>query len=113
MEKQNWQDILLKAIEDSKKEKRSPIKNKPLPKERIVLSAKEEGLLWFEMLKALKGMKTKNGVISFPAYFEAICRKFSMTKARAWNCLFFLAEFDLVEIVKCHGLRLKYKIEEI
>ncbi|MBU3913688.1 MAG: hypothetical protein KKE50_06365 [Nanoarchaeota archaeon] len=56
-------------------------------------------------------MLTSQQVISFPNYFEKVCRKFSITKTKARNCLFFLAEFGLVEIVKFHGIRLRYTIK--
>jgi hypothetical protein len=83
---------------------------RPIPKEKIILSSREDGLLWFEMLKILSTIRTKNGIISFPNYFEQICRKFSIKKSKAWNCMFFLVEFGLIEIVSCHGIRLKYSV---
>lgn len=87
------------------------IKKKILNVEEIIISPKENGLLWFEMLKTLSLLKSTNGIISFPDYFEKACTKFSITKAKAWNCMFFLKEFGLIEIVKCHGIKLNYLIK--
>lgn len=115
-ENPTWVTEILKMMDEAKSnkskfQKKQKISNKKIiPGETIVLSAKEDGLLWFEMLKTLQELKSKNEIISFPLYFENVCRKFSITKAKAWNCLFFLAEFGLVEIVKCHGIKLKYEI---
>lgn len=114
-----WVDKILSILEEAKQDKKNwekeqrkkAINEQPIPEEKIVLSPKEEGLLWFEMLKVLNKIKPKNEIIPFPSYFEKVCSKFSMTKAKAWNCLFFLAEFGLIEIVKFHGIKLLFKTE--
>lgn len=80
-------------------------------KPKIIWEIKEDGLLWTEMLIVLYKIKKRNkDIISFPNVFEKICSKFSITKAKAWNCLFFLKEFGLIEIISCHGIKLNYKI---
>lgn len=103
----SWVNILLDVAKDSKKQEN---KKNAKPKEQIILTTKEEGLLWFEMLKSLSELDKKEKIIPFPKVFKKICTKFSMTKAKAWNCLFFLAEFSLIEIISGHGVRLNYKI---
>lgn len=86
-------------------------------KTKLFLTYKTEGLLWSEMLNELRKLeentRSKNNIISFPNVFERLCTKFSMTKAKMWNCLFFLREFGLVEVVRGRGIRLKYKINNL
>lgn len=78
---------------------------------KIIWEIKEDGLLWTEMLKSLYNLKKRNKtLIPFPTIFESVCRKFSITKSKAWNCLFFLKEFGLIEISRSHGIRLNYKL---
>ncbi len=80
-------------------------------KPKIIFELKEDGLLWTEMLITLHKIKRKNkSIIPFPIIFESVCRKFSITKTKVWNCLFFLREFGLIEIIKCHGIKLNYRI---
>ncbi|MEK6800532.1 MAG: hypothetical protein AABY05_01235 [Nanoarchaeota archaeon] len=105
MENPKWMDKLLNLVEEVKKE--TP--KQTLTKENIILKPKTEGLLWFEMLKALNSINNKKEIIPFPFVFEKICRRFSIKKAKAWNCLFFLAEFGLIDIVRFHGIRLNYR----
>jgi hypothetical protein len=71
MENPEWVNKLLQLIEEvkSEEEKQKQEEQPPIPKEKIILSTKEEGLLWFEMLKTLSTTKTKNGIIRFPDYF--------------------------------------------
>lgn len=85
----------------------SPGEEKP----KIMWEIKEDGLLWTEMLRTLYKTKRRKEIIPFPVVFGRICSKFSITKAKAWNCLFFLKEFGLIEISKCHGIKLNYKIQ--
>lgn len=79
-------------------------------KPKIIWEIKEDGLLWTEMLKALSTIKINKRVIPFKTVFECICRRFCITKSKAWNCLFFLREFGLIEIRRSHGIKLNYKI---
>ncbi len=81
-----------------------------MKQEKITLTAKAEGLLWFEMLRSLSGIKSRKEIIPFPLVFEKVCSKFSITKAKAWNCLFFLAEFGLIKVTPCHGIKLNYDL---
>lgn len=60
-----WVDKILQLVEESKREPKSlrltkPKEVKPTCKEKIVLSSKEDGLLWFEMLKALSTAKSSS-----------------------------------------------------
>jgi hypothetical protein len=115
----SWMRDLLNLMEEAEKAKVLKKKENPdkvieisdEPLEKIVISSKERGLLWFEMLEILQKLKSKNEIISFPEYFECVCRKFSIKKAKAWNCLFFLVDFGFIEIVKFRGIKLKYTIE--
>ena len=83
---------------------------------KLVLTANKEGLLWTELLNHLNKVsssykfKNQDRILPFPVVFEAICRKFSMPKEKAWNCLFFLAEFGVIKVMKFHGIKLNYKI---
>lgn len=106
MRNPEWVNNLLTLVEEAKKES----KEKPSIKEQIILIPKSEGLLWFEMLKDLDSIKNKKEIIPFPLVFQKICSRFSMKKSKAWNCLFFLAEFGLIDIIKYHGIKLNYKI---
>jgi len=109
MENPPWVKILLDLENEVKNNRHTaPPEIKEIPK--IVLSPKEEGLLWFEMLRCLKELEKDREIISFTKYFESICRKFSITKAKAWNCLFFLAEFGFIKIIRCHGIKINYKL---
>ncbi len=49
-------------------------------------------------------------IISFPHLFEKICRNFSISKQECWELLFLLREFELIEIVKGHGIRIAGRI---
>ncbi len=78
---------------------------------KIVLTPKEEGLLWTEMLKELRSLKKRNrDIIPFPDVYEKLCRKFSMRKAKVMNCLLFLAEFGFIKFVCCKGIKLNYEV---
>lgn len=109
-ENPEWVKKINKLIEQAKGERKS--KSEVKKKQQIILTPKEEGLLWTEMLKDLASLKKNKEIISFSTVFEKICRKFSITKAKAWNCMFFLVEFGLIEIVRFHGIRLNYKINK-
>jgi len=83
-----------------------------------LLTINKEGLLWAELLNHLNEVansykfKNQNKILPFPAVFEAICRKCSIKKAKAWECLFFLSEFGLIEVVRFHGIKLNYKVKK-
>lgn len=85
---------------------------------KITLQTNKEGLLWTELLNHLNRtfssykFKNQNKILPFPVVFGAICRKCSINKAKAWECLFFLSEFGLIEVVKFHGIRLNYKVKK-
>jgi len=51
--------------------------------------------------------RVKKQIISFPEIFEKLCRGFSITKKEAWELLFILRDFDLIEIKKFHGVVIK------
>lgn len=99
-----WVNKLHELLKESKIEKQQ---SEQIKKEQIIITTRDEGLLWTEMLNELYKLDKKE-IIPFPMVFEKICTKFSMTKAKAWNCLFFLREFGFIEIAKCHGIRLNY-----
>jgi hypothetical protein len=82
------------------------------PSLKIKFTPKEEGLLWTEMLEYLYllNKKNHNSYIPYKNLFECICRKFSIKKAKAWNCIFFLREFGFIEIVRFKGIKLTYEI---
>ena len=83
----------------------------------IFHSKNESGLLWNKLLQRLKEVEESakylpnKRYISFPEVFLKICRSNSITKKSAWECLFFLQEFGLIEISCGHGVRLKYEIK--
>ncbi len=107
MENPLWMNKLLEIVEE-KKSPETEIKKQS----RIILDIKEDGLLWTEMLKTLYKIKRKRKeIIPFPVVFWGICSKFSITKAKGWNCLFFLKEFGLIEISRSHGIKLNYRIK--
>lgn len=108
----NWQDVILKLCDEPYSK---PCLKHPKPtynngKFVFNIKLRDEGLLWVEMLNCLYKLKKNKEIISFPTIFEGVCTKFSMTKAKAWNCLFFLAEFGLIEVVKGHGVKLNYEM---
>ncbi len=63
----------------------------------------------FQRLEELRKQHHKE-IISFPHLFEKICRNFSINKQQCWELLFLLKEFELIEIVKGHGIRIVRKI---
>lgn len=82
---------------------------------KIILTANKDGLLWTELISVLcqtakKHKIAKDGIVSFPFVFEAVCRKFSIDKKRCWNCLFFLAEFGVIQVVPYHGIKLNFEV---
>lgn len=79
---------------------------------KIKLTSKEDGLLWTEMLNYLNllNKKSYHSYIPFSELFEGLCRKFSIKKAKAWNCIFFLKEFGFIEVVRFRGIKLTYSI---
>lgn len=101
----------LNEIMESQKEETN--KKEPEKKHaRIILIPRDEGLLWYEMLKDLNSLKRyDNEVIKYSKVFEKICKRFSIKKPRARECLFFLREFQLIEFIGSSGIRLNYKFE--
>lgn len=85
-------------------------------KSKLFLTYKSDGLLWTEMLKQLKNLeyrsKSKTEIINFPEIMQNLCRRFTIPKAKMWNCLFFLKEFGLIEIIKYKGIRLCYELKQ-
>lgn len=63
----------------------------------------------FRRLNEIKKQYHKE-IISFPHLFEKICRNFSINKQQCWELLFLLKEFELIEIVKGHGVKVVGKI---
>lgn len=63
----------------------------------------------FQRLEGLRQQYPKE-IISFPHLFEKLCRNFSISKKQCWELLFLLREFELIEIVTGHGVRI---VEEI
>ena len=46
-------------------------------------------------------------VIPFPEIFEALCRSFSIKKKEAWELLYILRDFQLIELKPYHGVVVK------
>lgn len=63
----------------------------------------------FQRLEELRKQYHRE-IIAFPHLFEKICRNFSINKKQAWEILFLLKEFQLIEIVRGHGVRIVGKI---
>lgn len=82
---------------------------------KIVLSNKERCLLYTKFLLLLNDVyletpgNSKKSYIPYDAVFKKICRCFSITKNQAFEILFFLREFGLIDIVGYRGIRLNYK----
>lgn len=109
-ENPEWVTKLNEIIESAKEEtnKKEPMKKHA----RIILTPRDEGLLWYELLKDLNSLKKyDNEIIKYPKVFEKICTRFSIKKQKAWECLFFLREFQFIEMIKCNGVKLNYKFE--
>ena len=65
--------------------------------------------LYSIFLKRLKKLeKHPNKLIKFPVIFQTVCSNFKMTKDEAWDVLFMLNEFGLIELVPFNGVRLNY-----
>ena len=54
----------------------------------------------------IKQCGSNNGIIAFPDVFEKLCRSFSIKKKEAWEILFILRDFGLLEVVPYHGIRI-------
>lgn len=115
-----WITILNKAYKDDqikrKKDKKRPKKLSPLPKEKAIKNKKiilelKEGLLWTEFLIELEKLQEGKKTILFKNIRERLCKKFSMSKRKIMECVFFLSELGLIEYVKHRGIRLRYKIK--
>lgn len=63
----------------------------------------------FRRLNEIKKRYRKD-IISFPHLFEKLCRNFSISKQECWELLFLLKEFELIELVEGHGVRVVGKI---
>ena len=102
---------LVENKEKGSKEKLSKQKISLNPSIKITITPKEEGLLWTELLKELSLLNRKGKeTIPYSTVFQKICAKFSLKKAKAWNCLLFLAEFGLIDFVRYRGIKLNYEI---
>jgi len=63
--------------------------------------------LYSLVLKRLKEIDApRSGVIRFPYVFEKLCRNFSITKKQCWDILLMLRDFDFIEIIPGHGIKL-------
>ncbi len=59
-------------------------------------------------LKRIKDCeKVKGEIIPFPKIFERLCCCFSIKKSEAFEILFIMRDFDLIEIKKFHGVVIK------
>jgi hypothetical protein len=59
-------------------------------------------------LERIKECEEVNGkIIPFPKVFEKLCRSFQIKKPQCWEILFILRDFEMIEIVKFHGVRIK------
>ena len=118
-----WMKKINKLVEDQKKKQTSENNKSSFDKgvrdskiklntsTKIILTPKEDGLLWTELLRDLYALNKKsNGIITYPSIFQKVCSKFSLKKSKAWNCLFFLAEVGLIDFVRCRGIKLNYEI---
>ena len=61
--------------------------------------------LALERIKECEEVKGK--IIPFPKVFEKLCRSFQIKKNQCWEILFMLQDFEMIEIVKFHGVRIK------
>lgn len=72
----------------------------------------DRDLLWNEMINHLHTTASKHHIGSgkimpYPIVFEAVCRKYSVTKDKGWRCLQVLKKMNAIEFVPCHGIILK------
>lgn len=58
-------------------------------------------------IKRLGECKNKNGTISFPNARLKLCRNFSINKQEFWKLLEHLKRVGKIEIVTCHGVRIR------
>ncbi len=68
--------------------------------------------LYSVLFRRLNEIKNKyhEDIISFPHLFGKLCRNFSISKQECWELMFLLKEFELIEIVKGHGVRVRKAI---
>lgn len=73
----------------------------------ILETSKSPTGLYSIFLNRLNELKEdhKGETIPFADVFEKICRNFSIKKQQAWEVLFLLRDFGLIEIVKFRGIR--------
>ena len=50
--------------------------------------------------------KSKDGIIKFPTIIQKICTSFQISKKQAFEILFLLRDFGILEIIPGHGVRL-------
>jgi len=48
-----------------------------------------------------------SGIISFKDIFSKLCTSFQISKYEAWEILFLFQEFDFIEIISGHGIKIK------
>lgn len=80
---------------------------------QILIVNKPQGLhgKFMERLKEAEEKikpNSKKIYVPFPVIFEKVCRAFSITKQEAWTVLFTLQDFGCIEVIRGHGIKLKY-----
>jgi hypothetical protein len=77
--------------------------------EKQTQTYKERGFglysLAFERIKECE--RVRKELIPLPKIFQKLCRSFSITKKEAWELLWILRDFGLIEIVPYNGVRIK------
>ena len=66
--------------------------------------------LFFNRLLEVKN-KSRKEIIPFPILFEKLCRNFSISKKQCWEILFLLRDFNFIEIICGHGVRILRKLK--
>ncbi|MBS3088625.1 hypothetical protein J4402_02485 [Candidatus Pacearchaeota archaeon] len=76
-------------------------------KKEILTNKSRFGLYNLALERIDECQTSTGGIASFPDVFEKICRSFSIKKKEAWELLFMLRDFGMIEIVPFKGVIVK------
>jgi hypothetical protein len=100
-----WAKILKKAVKEAEEKPRKL--NRPPKKIKG-----EQNSAYLDLndlaLKKLKTCKSRNDIIPLKEVWSKLCTNFSITKKDCWKFLKWQQDLKNLEIITCHGIKLKY-----
>jgi len=59
------------------------------------------------LVRLQKLHRSPDGIVRFPDAFLEVCRSFQISKQECWRLFFALRNTGMIEIVTCHGIKIK------